>query len=319
MGVSQRSTPAPIAFDDVTPLPDSEDGEVRPEQIQHLAEVLRDFSPAGSDPRVVAEAIRAFAGEEPEQIEPEHEWFRHAFTTESLLTRPPRLSEATKVEARFIANSLGMAAGSRFLDVGCGYGRLTNHLADAGYCMVGLDLSEDMLKRAQRLASKTDAGAQTEYVWGDMRHLEYAGEFDGVLCTDTTFGYFGDAENLIALRGMAGALRPGGRLIIDTINRSRVLIETPGRSWWEGQGCLIQEDTDFDQHTSRLRIKRLMVFSDGRQIETMISIRLYTSHELIGMCRLVGLQLVEMSGSPHEQGAYFSSSSRRMVITAQRT
>ena len=67
-----------------------------------------------------------------------------------------------------------------------------------------------------------------------------------------------------------------------------------------------------------MNIKRLLVFSDGRQNECMISIRLYTAAELVDLCQLAGLQLVELSGSIHEQGAYFSASSRRLIATFQK-
>jgi len=287
------------------------------EQAVHGAvELLRRLAPSGSDPRLVADVLRAFAVEESGDREDSEAWYRHAFGAEVFLTRPPTLSEATRTEADFIKSTLGVASGGRLLDVGCGYGRLTNHLAAAGLDVVGVDLSEDMLKKAQALAKRQ--GLSAEYVWGDMRDLAYDDEFDAVICTDSTFGYFSDSDNLVSLRKMARALKPNGRLVLDVANRDMAIHDVPGRSWWEGDGCLIQEDSDFDIASSRLRIKRLLVFSDGRQTETILNMRLYSAHELISMCELVGLQMVELSGSAHSKGAFFCESSRRLVVTARK-
>jgi 2-polyprenyl-3-methyl-5-hydroxy-6-metoxy-1,4-benzoquinol methylase len=307
----------PMDLDDVTPLPEEyQYEEVDTGIVGDLVEAIGRFAPVDADPRVIGEVVRSVAGMNAEMDDSEFAWYRTAFTADSFLTRPPKPGRGVQVEAHFVAKTLGLTSGSRLLDVGCGFGRLTNALSADGYEAVGLDLSEDMLTRAQLNAR--GLGVQPEYVWGDMRRLDYDSEFDALISMDTSFGYFSDAENLLTLTRMARAVRPGGRVLIDVLSRERALTETPGRSWWEGKGCLIQEDTDYDQVGSRLNIKRLTVFADGRQLESLISIRLYTAHELIEMCRLVGLQLVEVSGSPHERGAYFGASSRRLAVTVQR-
>ena len=274
--------------------------------IRGAVELLKRLAPHGSDPRIVAEVIRAFASESHEQNQREgtdaDAWYRHAFNKDVFLTRPAVVSKSTRIEADFIRSTMALATGSRVLDVGCGYGRLTNLLASDGFDMVGLDLSEDMLTKAQAFAKRQ--GVAPDYVWGDMRDLMYEEEFDAVICTGSTFGYFGDDENLVALRKMVRALRPNGQLVLDVPNRDMAIRDVPGRHWWEGDGCLIQEDSDYDIESSRLRIKRLLVFSDGRQSETMISMRLYSAHELIAMGKLVGLDLVELSGGTHSR-AFF--------------
>ena len=56
-----------------------------------------------------------------------------------------------------------------------------------------------------------------------MRQLEFDGDFDGAICTDTSFGYFSDAENLLALRGITRAVRLGGRVLMDMVNREQAL------------------------------------------------------------------------------------------------
>ena len=59
--------------------------------------------------------------------------------------------------------------------------------------------------------------------------------------------------------------------------------------------------------TSRLRIKRLLVLSDG-QDENYVTMRLFSAHELVSMLRLAGLDVVETS-SVHSRGAFFCGES----------
>ncbi len=305
-----------IDFDDVTPPPFGDDSVVSSARYDDFLTVLQHHAPADFDPRAIGDALRTLSAADSVFDDSETAWYRTAFSADTFLTRPPKRGKVIEVEVDFLQQTLGLAGNGRILDIGCGYGRITNSLARRGHAVVGLDLSEDMLRHAQAVATKSDL--EVDYVLGDMRQLAYDGEFDAVISTDTSFGYFSDAENLITLHQMASAVRPGGRVLIDTLCRERALVETPSRSWWEGQGCLIQEDGEFDQIASRLKIKRLMVFADGRQHECLISIRLYTASELVELCRLAGLHLVELSGSVHEQGAYFSASSRRLILTLQR-
>ena len=56
------------------------------------------------------------------------------------------------------------------LDLGCGTGSLTELLADAGYDMIGVDNSEEMLELA--LEKKEQSGKDILYLCQDMREFE---------------------------------------------------------------------------------------------------------------------------------------------------
>ena len=57
----------------------------------------------------------------------------------------------------------------RCLDVGCGAGFLTNHLAMVGYAITGLDLSEESLG----VAKKYDQTKKVNYICGDAYNLQF--------------------------------------------------------------------------------------------------------------------------------------------------
>ena len=116
-------------------------------------------------------------------------------------------TKGTLQEVDFLVDALGLEAGMRVLDVGCGPGRHSNELARRGIEAHGVDISERFIEIAR--AERT--GATFERL--DARALPFDGEFDAVisLCQGG-FGLLNGTEDDAALRGMARALKPEGRL-----------------------------------------------------------------------------------------------------------
>lgn len=107
-----------------------------------------------------------------------------------------------------------LARGCRVLDVGCGTGTLSLLLFDAGYDVIGLDLSEDMLVVA---SEKMKAhGVMIDFVHRDMRELEGLNGFDCVLIAVDSLNYLeNEADVKMTLVGAHAALNDGGLLIFD--------------------------------------------------------------------------------------------------------
>lgn len=107
------------------------------------------------------------------------------------------------------------------LDMGCGDGRHSAHLAASGRHVLGIDLSAALLTRA-----RAEHG-ELALVRGDMRMLPLAdGSCGSVLSLFTAFGYFGSAaEDARPVAEAARVLRPGGRWTLDYLDADRVRAE----------------------------------------------------------------------------------------------
>jgi SAM-dependent methyltransferase len=124
-------------------------------------------------------------------------------------------TKGTDQEVAFLADELGLEAGMRLLDVGCGPGRHAHALARRGVEVVGVDISERFVALARK-----EAPPGATFVRGDARALAYDGEFDAVisLCQ----GAFGLSDgpgspldpDVVVLAGMVRALKPGGQLAL---------------------------------------------------------------------------------------------------------
>ncbi|MCC6996206.1 MAG: methyltransferase domain-containing protein [Deltaproteobacteria bacterium] len=243
-------------------------------------------------------------------------WFEEVFDEDYLRTLPYLTPATTQREAGFIAESLNAPAGAQLLDLGCGYGRHAMELASRGFQMVGVDLSLPLLIRGADEAQRR--GLTINFVHGDMRELSFDETFDGAFSWFTSFGYFDDEANRKVVQGVARALKVGGRFLIEVVNRDYIVSEMPMRVWWEGDGCVVLEEVDFNYYTSRLVSQRSVVFEDARQVEQEISIRAYGLHELGKLLHQCGFRVVEVSGSIAIRGRFFGAHSRNLIILAEK-
>lgn len=96
--------------------------------------------------------------------------------------------------------------GSRVLDLGCGTGRHTGSIRDAGHSVVGADLNEAMLELARAKLPGV------EFRQAELTDLPFdSGSFDGVVC-GLTFSHVPELQP--AIDEIARVLAPGGRAII---------------------------------------------------------------------------------------------------------
>jgi len=115
-------------------------------------------------------------------------------------------TKGTEQEVVFLIDALGLQAGSRVLDVGCGPGRHAHALAKRGVEVVGVDISEPFVALARDAAVPGSA-----FVRGDARRLPLApSSCDAAisLCQ----GGFGlvPGEDGVVVEQVAGLLKPGG-------------------------------------------------------------------------------------------------------------
>jgi SAM-dependent methyltransferase len=295
-----------------TSPPRRKTGEIKPPEVptaQVVASLVPELPP-GAPPLPEALAQRP---RRPKRSKP---WFEEVFDEDYLRTLPFMSGEQTLREVEFIEASLAARPGARILDVGCGYGRHAIELVQRGLDVTGLDLSLPLLIRAADEAQKR--ALSVNFVHADMREMAFDQEFDGVTCMLTSFGYFDEDANMRVAEGMARALKPGGRLLLDIVNRDYIVSDLPSRVWWEGNGCVVLEEVDFNFHTSRILTHRSIVFEDGRQVEQELSIRAYSLHEIGRLLRQAGFRVLDISGALATRGQFFGSTSRSLMILAEK-
>lgn len=126
-----------------------------------------------------------------------------------------------------LLEELAREAGPRVLVPACGTGGHVVALAQHGFKVVGFDLDENALEIAR---SKINAVASSFPKTGKARvkllRMEQAGElgpnYDAAFCLGNALPALSDPGQLLcALRGVAGALRPGGLFFTQNLNYNR--------------------------------------------------------------------------------------------------
>lgn len=102
------------------------------------------------------------------------------------------------------------------LELGCGTGSLTELLADAGFDMIGVDNSAEMLNIA--MEKRECSGRETDilYLCQDMREFELYGTVKAVVSVCDSLNYLLSEEDLLkTFRLVNNYLDPGGIFVFD--------------------------------------------------------------------------------------------------------
>ncbi len=221
--------------------------------------------------------------------------------------------DRTAADANFIEQELKLGRGAKVLDLACGHGRHAIELARRGYDVTGQDLNAFFLDKARQDAKQ--AGVAVRWVQSDMREIPFESEFDAVINMFTAFGYLeSDEEDQKVVQQVSRSLKPGGRFLLDVINRERIMrVFNPQEGKVLPDGSLAVTERRFDFATSRNHERRVRIWPNGRKKEVTLSLRMHSLHELISMCHTAGLEHVASFGGNDSSPIGFDSQ-RCMVI-----
>ncbi len=253
-------------------------------------------------------------------------WYVRSFGGLYSLVYTHRDDATAQEEIGKLFGILAISGRERVLDLCCGAGRHTDAACTLGFDMTGLDLSPELLGEARKRPALRD-----RLVRGDMRRLPFrdgaarpgvpAGSanrdrspgFDLVLNLFTSFGYFEeDRENEAALREMARVLRPGGRLVIDHINRSRLEQTLVPANGEVRQGLTLE----YRRRIEEDRVIKTTTVTDKNGVAAHFreSVRLFHPEEIGALLERQGFVRVEVVGS--FSGVPFDPASERMILIA---
>jgi ubiquinone/menaquinone biosynthesis C-methylase UbiE len=160
---------------------------------------------------------------------------------------------------------LPAVTGDRVLDIACGQGRMSRHLASPAANVTGVDISTAMLSRARAAGSESItyicADITRDRTWWDGR------PFDGCTCEMALM----DIDDLpAALAAVTAVLRPGGWFAASIVHPCLPGSERGASSWPPGQGYECEGWWTSPQHHSPEGV-RVRVGATHRKLSTYLN------------------------------------------------
>src|SRR6266436_2742401 len=259
-------------------------------------------------------------------------WYEDFFHGVSLdLWRKAISPQQTKAEADFLVKVLGCDEGASLLDVPCGNGRLSLELARRGYRVRGVDLATEFIEEATANAlelvpesATANAGVNDEvarafsawitgetpvpqFMIGDMRHIEGDAIYDGAYCFGNSFGFLAYADMESFLSGVARALLPGGRFVVETgMAAESILTKFETESSHQIQDIRITIKEQYLAEESCIDTE--YIFEQNGKVESRNAKHwIYTTGEIRRMLERAGFEVLNLYGSlkcePYTLGA----------------
>lgn len=130
---------------------------------------------------------------------------RHAASLGPFLTTPATLLDP-------LLDLVGVVAGDRVIDLGCGDGRLPIAAANRGAISIGVEQDTDLVARARRRVAEADLDEAVTIEHGDARFVDLAD-------VDVVFAFLPADVFADLLPGLLERLRPGTRLLFHEQHR----------------------------------------------------------------------------------------------------
>jgi SAM-dependent methyltransferase len=224
-----------------------------------------------------------------------------------------RIAEAGEHVAKALA--LTEPAGKSVLDLCCGPGRCSIALAKKGFRVTGVDRTAYLLNKARARAKA--AHLRIEWVQKDMRDFVRSDAFALVLSIFTSFGYFDNKEeDLAVLRNMFASLQPGGACLIEVLGKERLakIFQPTVTTVMPGGTVLVERHEIFDDWT-RVRNEWLLI-RNGRARSFKFHNTIYSGQELRDRMERAGFVAVKLYGNL--DGDPYGPNAERLVATGRK-
>lgn len=224
-------------------------------------------------------------------------WYQTFF--DGLATRswqqalPASLTEA---EVLFILEKTALPPGAGVLDVPCGFGRHTLALAERGYAVTGVDISETYIR--QLSAEVETRNLPVRLIHGDALRVPLGGPYDAVICMGNSFGYAPEPVMRRLLRRLGAVTKPGGALVLNTGVLAETLLPNLKTSAEYQTGDVTMRIRN-RYHPLQSVLETSMTFVRGDETEEKTAFHhVFTLAEVARLLRAAGFDRTEAYGGP---------------------
>jgi len=193
------------------------------------------------------------------------------------------------------------------LDLCCGNGRVSIHMAKKGFRAVGLDFSKTFLDDARRRADEHGVSKTVTFLEGDVRKLKEAlrsssESFDVVINAWTSVGFFSVKDDFNVFKQARELSRQGAILIIaETMHTEFLSAKFTPTSYTEINDIMMLKNRKYDPTTSKMNESWIFYEKSGENLKFIdrveIELHVYSPSELTCLLRNAGWEPLAFYGS----------------------
>ncbi len=210
-----------------------------------------------------------------------------------------------------LIQKLAPPANATMLDVACGKGRHSMQLAAHGFDVTGIDLSKESIKEALK-----SEGPHLHFFEHDMRLPFWINYFDYAFNFFTSFGYFEtQREHNNAIRTIAGALKPGGKFVMDFLN-----VQATGTGVKEFTKALGGTNYNISKWADEHYFYKKIIVEDATQsspLQYTEKVAKFSLQDFTGMFKAQQLTITKTYGD-YNFGEFILESSPRLIMIAEK-
>ncbi len=202
-------------------------------------------------------------------------------------------------------------------DLGCGTGEMTMRLAKAGYDMISVDLSQDMLCIARDKMYDSDMSGIL-FLQQDLTKLDLFGTIRGAVCTFDTLNHIGPFESFKkAIEQIALFLEPNCPFMFDMNTPHKHENVLANNTFTIDTGdVLCTWVNKYDAKNKRTKIELTASENDDILFEDSFYEYAYTLSEITQVCEGAGLKIVSVCDGEGDDFGELKNDSERYFITA---
>lgn len=227
------------------------------------------------------------------------QWYEELFENYALKYDKENFVQGTIGECDFIEKEINYNKDYDILDIGCGTGRHAIELAERGYRVTGIDLSDSQLKRAKEKAKKQNLNINFQKQ--DARELHYKNQFDLVImiCEGGFPLMETDEMNFAILQNAEKALKQKGKFVFTTLNGLFPLFHSVKDflASESKEGNATYGQNTFDLMTFRDHNITYIEDDSGNKMELQCNERYYVPSEITWLLKSLHFKKIEIFGA----------------------
>jgi SAM-dependent methyltransferase len=221
----------------------------------------------------------------------------------------------TNAEIDFLIEKAGLRAGSKVLDLMCGYGRHALALARKGINVTAVDNLGDYINEIKETAGKENLPINT--VRADVIAYVPIEIFDLVICLGNNLSFFG-REQIEKLFSMIAAHTKQGRMFIaNSWTLAEIVFKNfAAKSWSEINGLRYLADSKVFFNPTRIEIDMAIISKEGFEEKKKAIDYIYSLNEMETMLNKFGFEISEIWSIPGKKK--FTLGEPRAYIVAEK-